>query len=113
MGWFDRLWGGGATAVEDLGTRVRDAVSRGGRVIDVRTSEEFEESHIAGATNIPLQVLAHRMGELWPRDKPVVLYCLSGARSRKAAALLKEAGFLEIVDVGPMDAWPVGTPWRA
>lgn len=86
--------------------RVVEAVKAGAKVIDVRTVEEFAEGHVQGAVNIPLHVLPFRIDELGAVDLPVILYCRSGGRSGQAAALLRRSGFREVLDVGPMSAWP-------
>ena len=44
---------------------------------------------------IPLPELAARLGELDP-SVPMVVHCKSGARSAKAIALMKGAGFTKL-----------------
>ena len=61
-------------------------------VLDVRTPEEYQESHLPGAALIPLEQLGARYGEL-PQDETILVYCSSGNRSLKAAYLLENAGF--------------------
>ncbi|MCL5256326.1 MAG: rhodanese-like domain-containing protein [Chloroflexi bacterium] len=41
--------------------------------VDVRTSEEFERSHIPGAISMPLREFGRRAGEL-PRDRSIIFY---------------------------------------
>jgi len=73
--------------------------------IDVRTPEEYSESHIEGAKPIPLQQLEQRLAEV-PKDKQVYLYCRSGKRSVAAATVLVKAGFTNIENVeGGITAW--------
>jgi rhodanese-related sulfurtransferase len=62
------------------------------QLIDVREPQEYEAGHILGARNIPLSQLKMRLIEL-RKDKPVYLYCASGNRSMRAAALLKRNGY--------------------
>jgi rhodanese-related sulfurtransferase len=74
-------------------------------VIDVRTSREWSEGHIDGATNLPLAQLHDRMDEI-PSDTPVVVYCSGGYRSAIASSLLRKAGLREVTDlVGGLGAW--------
>lgn len=80
-------------------------VDDGALLLDVRTPEEFAAGHVEGAVNIPVQNLAERMAEVGPQDRPVVVYCRSGARSARATAMLKEAGYQQLLDLGPMSAW--------
>ena len=73
------------------GNIVKEKIAAGARIIDVRTVAEFKDGAYPGAINIPLAFLPARMSELEPRDKPIVLYCASGARSGQGARLLKKA----------------------
>ena len=88
------------------GTTVKDKIAAGARVIDVRTPAEFADGAFPGAINIPLAALPARMTELEPKDKPIVLYCESGARSGQAAWFLKQAGFADVVNAGGLDDMP-------
>ena len=87
------------------GTQARELVQAGARLVDVRTPAEFASGHLPGAINIPVQELADRLGELQPKDTPVVLYCRSGRRSSSAARTLKSAGFAVVHDLGSMGRW--------
>ena len=61
-------------------------------LVDVRDPDEFEEGHIPGAVNLPLNELRARLGEL-PRDREIWLYCRVGQRGYYAARLLLQHGF--------------------
>lgn len=102
MSFLSTLFGGGGPDA----ARVKDMVARGALVLDVRTPAEFESGHVQGAVNVPVDLLPGRLDELGAKDRPVVLYCRSGGRSARAAAILRQAGWQEIVDVGPMSAFP-------
>ncbi len=74
-------------------------------MLDVRTAKEYHQGHLAGAVLIPVQGLAQRLAEV-PKDKQVYVYCHSGVRSARAAALLAEHGFTNIENmVGGIEAW--------
>lgn len=73
-------------------------------LLDVRTPEEFNSGHIAGAVNIAVEQLSARLSEV-PQDKPVVLYCRSGNRSGQAAQILERAGYTQIYDLGGIITW--------
>jgi phage shock protein E len=88
------------------GSKVKDMIKAGAKIIDVRTKGEFEDGAYPGAVNIPLDVLPAKLGELGPKDQPIVLYCASGARSAAAARLLRQAGFLDAVNAGGLDDVP-------
>jgi phage shock protein E len=82
----------------------RKLVADGALLLDVRTPEEFRDRHLDGALNIPVQELAGRVGELGAKERPIVVYCRSGARSAMAAILMKKAGY-EVVDMGGIGNW--------
>ena len=73
-------------------------------LIDVRTVEEFEESHIGGSQNVPLDELPLSPPRDWSAA-PVVFVCRSGRRSKEAldrlGAQLDQAFNLD----GGMLAW--------
>ncbi len=87
------------------GARARALVAGGARLVDVRTPEEFAAGHVEGALNIPVDALAGRLGELPDPAAPLVLYCGSGRRSARAAALLAEKGYTAVYDLGGMSNW--------
>ena len=62
-------------------------------LLDVREPHEVPIANI-GAPLIPLGQLEQRLGELAAyKDREIVIHCRSGARSQKAALILKNAGF--------------------
>ena len=62
------------------------------QVLDVRRATEFAAGRVEGACNIAHTRLAGRLGEL-PRDKRLLVHCLSGARASAAASYLAGQGF--------------------
>lgn len=91
------------------GGRASELVARGAVLLDVRSEFEFFVRHVDGARNIPVDQLAARAGELGARDRPIVVYCVSGRRSAEAARLLDEAGFSSVHDAGSMLSFGGGT----
>ena len=71
-----------------------DSLPRDGSVtlLDTRTVEEFAHGHIDGFTNIPVDELRERLGEL-DKSKPVYVICQSGLRSYIACRILAGNGF--------------------
>ena len=84
---------------------MKSAVESGGLLLDVRSPGEFSGQHLDGAINIPVGELSGRMGELGDKDRPVVVYCASGARSRAAMGILLDGGFEEVHDLGSWRNW--------
>ncbi|MBV9714004.1 MAG: molybdopterin-synthase adenylyltransferase MoeB [Solirubrobacterales bacterium] len=74
---------------------VRDDLSNGVVVIDVREPEEWSAGHIPGARHVPKSYLESRIEAAVPdRSEHVVLYCASGNRSAWAArTLLDDLGY--------------------
>jgi phage shock protein E len=83
---------------------VLSKIEAGAKIVDVRTPDEYRGGAYPGAVNIPLQALAGRLGEI-PKDRPVVVYCASGARSGSAAGLLARAGY-DVVNAGGLRDMP-------
>jgi rhodanese-related sulfurtransferase len=76
----------------------------GWQVVDVRTPQERPDGVIEGDVLIPLDELSTRAGELDP-DRPLLVYCRSGARSEMAVVALRGAGYDAHNLAGGMLAW--------
>ncbi len=61
-------------------------------LLDVRDPDEFEEGHIPGAVNLPLNEIRSRMEEL-PRDREISIYCGVGQRAYYATRILLQNGY--------------------
>ncbi len=74
-------------------------------LIDVRTEGEVSRGVIDGAIHIPLHLLPLRAADI-PQNKPVVIYCNSGARSAQACAFMAAKGFDNMHNLsGGIMAW--------
>ena len=69
-------------------------------LLDVRSPQEFSVGHFANATNLDVEEISAGNLPEKPKDSKIYLYCRSGNRSAQATALLKEAGFTNITDLG-------------
>lgn len=79
-------------------------------IIDVRTAEEFSETHIDGAVLLPLDEITAQAESVMPdKDKTYLIYCRSGNRSSQAAKKLVEMGYRNIYDFGGIMDWPYDT----
>ncbi|MBK8304634.1 MAG: rhodanese-like domain-containing protein [Chloracidobacterium sp.] len=87
-------------------TEAQAAVSKAySQFIDVRTAEEYAGGHAARAVNVPLDTISSKLDTL-EKNEPVYLICQTGNRSKKAAAILKESGFNNVLNVtGGTVAW--------
>ena len=75
----------------------------GASFIDVRSEMEFDTDHIAGAINIPLELVLSKKDEIASLPRPLVLYCRSGNRSGMAVSLLKQAGLSDLYNGGGIE----------
>ncbi|TBR40466.1 MULTISPECIES: rhodanese-like domain-containing protein [Dyella] len=76
-------------------------------LLDVRRADEFRDGHIEGALNVPVEQLSGRYTALGvPRDREIVVYCVSGRRAAKAQEILEARGYthVRLLD-GSMNAW--------
>ncbi|MBC7141928.1 MAG: sulfurtransferase [Rhodobacteraceae bacterium] len=82
-------------------------------LIDVRDGNELAASgRAAGALHVPLMVLKMKCDPSSPEcladlsvDRPVALYCASGARSQMAAQMLRAMGYREVHNIGGFYDW--------
>jgi rhodanese-related sulfurtransferase len=73
-------------------------------LLDVRDVEEFASGHLPEAVNIPFNdgTLAVQIADLDP-NAAYRVYCRSGNRSGQAVALMLDAGFTNVVDLGGLE----------
>lgn len=65
--------------------------------LDVRTLAEYTDGHIPGSLNLDVKEEAHftlTADSILNKEHPVAVYCRSGNRSKKAARILSEKGFI-------------------
>ncbi|MCO6412711.1 MAG: rhodanese-like domain-containing protein [Thiogranum sp.] len=75
------------------------------QVVDVRKPVEFAVGHIPGAVNMPIDELDLRVDELGG-DREVLVYCINGARTRRAEHVLLDNGIENIYHLqGAFQAW--------
>lgn len=72
-------------------------------VIDVRTTEEFQESHLKGSKHIDVlsSDFKDKISKL-DKNKSYKLYCRSGNRSGKALEIMKAQGFKDLENLGSL-----------
>jgi hydroxyacylglutathione hydrolase len=80
------------TATIDMAGLEQQRVSGGAHVLDVRGAAEFEAAHVPDALHVPHTRIGINVDNL-PVDKPLLVYCNSGARAAAAVAMLARLGF--------------------
>jgi rhodanese-related sulfurtransferase len=73
--------------------------------IDVRERDEHARARIPGAVLLPLSEFMERYERELPKEREIVVSCRSGARSSRAAALLREHGYDAVNLGGGILAW--------
>tara|TARA_Y100000389_G_C17373404_1_gene470286 strand:+ start:778 stop:1125 length:348 start_codon:yes stop_codon:yes gene_type:complete len=71
-------------------------------IVDVRTSAEYDSGHIPNSVNIEWQDIM-KLNETSAKDKYIYLYCRSGNRSGKAAKILNDNGFMNVINAGSLE----------
>jgi hydroxyacylglutathione hydrolase/adenylyltransferase/sulfurtransferase len=74
------------------------------QVVDVREPDEWDAGRIDGAIHIGLQQLGSEAGRI-DTDRPVIFYCLSGARSAMAAQAFRGLGLDAHSMAGGIKRW--------
>jgi len=82
------------------GPQARELIEQGAQLLDVRSPQEYQQTGLPGAVNIPVDQLSQRAAQELDPGKPVVCYCLSGGRAGQAHALLKNLGFQDVYNLG-------------
>ena len=101
MRFFDFLKG------PDINQGVKEYRDTDGAVLlDVRTPDESRQRHIPGSKNVPLQSISKVTGMIEDKATPIFVHCLSGARSRQAAAILQQMGYTNVKNIGGINSWP-------
>lgn len=73
--------------------------------LDVREQTEWDEYHAPGTTLIPLGELPSRLADV-PKDKPIVVVCRSGNRSKSGRDILQQAGYSNVTSMaGGLTQW--------
>lgn len=82
-----------------------DFVDVGIDFIDVRPPEQYNNTHLKGAKNIPLDTLESSIEKHYPdKSKPLAVYCNKGNWSKKAKAILVKKGYTNVRDLGGLNS---------
>lgn len=67
-------------------------------ILDVRTPQERSQGYIAGSQLIPIDSVERRLAEI-PKNRPIIVYCAVGSRSRAVAQGLSRLGYPEVYNL--------------
>jgi rhodanese-related sulfurtransferase len=105
---FNQLAADAKTRVREVSAaEARQEQAKGAVLIDVRESEEFENSHASGAIHLSKGVVELRIEETVPDvSTPIICYCGGGSRSALAADNLRKMGYANVASrAGGFRAW--------
>lgn len=95
-------WQKSGKAVENISTMSADAFAKNaqnpGNVLDVRRPAEFQNGHLQGAHNLPLDYINDHLQDFSPNEE-YTLHCQGGYRSVIMASILKANGIKHIVNI--------------
>lgn len=82
-------------------SKIWQQINSGAVVIDVRTAEEFNSGHLAGAIHIPYEQIVQGVKLRGiAKETPIVTYCRSGRRSGIAQQSLLKSGYSQVYNGG-------------
>ena len=77
----------------------------GAVLLDVRERDEYTAGHIPGSVNLPLSALVGQGSVPYGKNTPLYVYCHSGARSSRAAAVLRSRVYQNVQNIGGIAAY--------
>ena len=77
-----------------------DTEDEGPVIIDVRTPMEFNLGACPGSINVGLDALKRWAQEFGDKEREIIVYCATGARSSYAVRLLEQIGFKNVTNGG-------------
>lgn len=79
---------------------IKDALLRGGVIIDVRSAGEFDRGKVPGSINIPVDRIPINAQRILEMDAPIVFCCTTGERCNQAIQYMKQKGLKEYYNGG-------------
>lgn len=92
--------GADAVEAEDATEEMVQEESAGPFIVDVRGPDEYAYGAYPGAINIPLDQIENSLEAFGSKDREIVVYCASGARSAYAQRILQHNGFTNVQNGG-------------
>lgn len=74
-------------------------------LLDVRSASEYQQGHIPGSINIPLDSIQQVMKKYPKKETPLFVHCLSGGRSGRAVSFLKHEGYTNVKNIGGINGY--------
>ena len=101
MGILDKLFGG--TNINTALEEVRN--TEGAILLDVRGTYEYAVGHIPGAVNLDVNRIGEIGSVVSDKNAPIYTYCLTGRRSGRAVAALRDVGYTNVKNIGGINKY--------
>lgn len=75
-------------------------MKEGAILLDVRSPAEYQNGHIPGSINIPVDALNANLSKIKDKNKTIITCCASGMRSASATATLRSQGYTKVYNGG-------------
>lgn len=79
---------------------IKQKLSAGATLLDVRTYDEYIRGALPGAMHIPLNILSVVAHERVDRDQEILVYCRAGSRALMAEKILTNLGYSKVTALG-------------
>ncbi len=76
---------------------LKELITKGAFLVDVRTPAEFKSGHAKGSVNIPLDSVQKNLPKFKGKEN-IVVFCRSGNRSGMAKSILTQNGFTNVIN---------------
>ena len=86
---------------------LKEKQKNGAIIVDVRSSQEYDEGHINNAINIPYYEIKNKVNNVFKnKNQEIVLYCQTGFRSKQAYKKLIKLKYKNVYDLyGGLEKW--------
>ena len=79
---------------------LQNKILQGAILVDVRSRQEYQEGHLAGAINIPEYEIIRRVEKEIPKkNQLIVIYCQYGGRSRNVYIMMRKLGYTNVYNL--------------
>ena len=108
---FESLFGKkGYTNISQREAKERLSAAQNIVLLDVRTPEEYLESHIPKSKSLPLNQLKSKITKIVSdKNAEIIVYCLSGMRAASACSELAGMGYTNVSNMGGIQSWKYET----
>jgi len=104
--WFDILKNETFRQYKIPPEQAREDFRNGACVVDVRTAEEYEASHIPGCVHIPVDRIGNALEAAIPdKSREIIFYCAGGVRAQKALEEALRMGYKKVYNLGGISDW--------